>query len=94
MKSLILHIDDKVFIDFGPIVEKWVEEDCRKEAKEIIKNINSFNELESQMELLTLYKFNLQKNGNSFCSHLDLLKWQLVKDGLMDEGGCFGATPD
>jgi len=94
MGSLILYLDEKSFIDFGPMVEKWVEESCRKEAKEIIKNIKNWNDLIWFGKLLELYRYDLQMDGNKFCSHLDWLKWQLVNEGEMSEGGCFGATPD
>ena len=94
MSSLILHLDEKSFIDFGPMVEKWVEESCRKEAKEIIKKIKNWNDLVWFGKLLELYRYDLQMDGNKFCLHLDWLKWQLVKEGEMSEGGCFGATPE
>jgi hypothetical protein len=87
-------LDKENHIDFEPMVEKWVEESCRVEAKEIIIKIIKWNDLFWYGKLLELYGKHIRGDGSGFCLFLDWLKWQLIKEGEMSEGGCFGVTPE
>lgn len=89
MSSLNLKLSENVDIDFGPILKKWVEDECLAESKEIVKHYISKDELLSSFELLSLYQYHLEGKSERFLSHLSLLKWQLVKEEKMKENGCF-----
>ena len=82
-------ISDDITIDFGPFIDEVIGEDCRKEAKEIISNVINSNDLIFTFELLKLYTHYHEKNIDAFDLHLSYLKFKLVKEEKMSEGGCF-----
>jgi len=85
----IVKISDDVIIDFGPFIDEVVEKDCRDEAKEIISKVIGSDDLTLIFEVLKLYVHYIEKNIDAFNLHLSYLKFKLVKNNEMNEGGCF-----
>lgn len=94
MKSTTVKISDNTTIDFGPYIDEIIESECREEAKEIVSKIIDSDDLLLLFETLKLYNHYVEKNTEAFILHLDYLKFKLIKDEKMNEGGCFGATQD
>lgn len=74
-KMDLIHIDE---IDFKEIVNDVIKEDARKEALDIINKSSD----KIKMEFYEYYKNN---NLNSFCLHLDFVKYNLVKEGKIEQ---------
>jgi hypothetical protein len=77
--------------DFKTIIDDWVILDCRNEAYDIIDNLLSWKDIKSYNMTVELIIFHLTDNGNLFLLHLDYVKCQLVKSGIMESGGKFGS---
>jgi len=94
MGSTILKISEDTNIDFKLIVDEMIiSYDCRQEANEIISHTNE-GDFFTKFKLLELYRHYIKKNNESFISYLDNLKVPLIKEKIMSEGGCYGATID
>jgi hypothetical protein len=77
--------------DFEEIVNEWVREDCREEAKEIIKHMLKWDTRYTYVLLIEFIIYHEKGMGNIVCCHLDLMKSKLVEFGKMKPEGCFGS---
>jgi hypothetical protein len=63
-------------------VKYEIREDCVEDALKILALTNELG----RDEFMT---YHFQDNGNICCMVLDKLKYNLIKEGKMEEGGCF-----
>jgi hypothetical protein len=76
--------------DFNDVIDEWINEESRDEAKEIVSNILKWNNLKCTHTILEWIVYIERKMGNQICMHLDYMKYELVKAGIMPLTGKFG----
>lgn len=77
--------------DFNEIIDHWIKEECRKEAKQIIRKMLSWDTRYTYVLLVEFIVYHEKEMGNIVCCHLDFMKSKLVEFKKMKKGGCFGA---
>ena len=77
--------------DFSNIIDLWVNEECRPEAKEIIHHMLKWDTRYTYVLLVEFIVYHEKEMGNIVCSHLDYMKSKLVEFGKMKAAGCFGS---
>ena len=77
--------------DFNKIIDEWVTEECRPEAKEIIYHMLKWDTRYTYTLLVEFIIYHEKGMGNIVGSHLDFMKSKLVDFGKMKSTGCFGS---
>jgi len=77
--------------DFSEIIDEWVTEECRPEAKKIIQHMLKWDTRYTYTLLVEFIIYHEKGMGNIVCSHLDFMKSKLVDFGKMKATGCFGS---
>jgi hypothetical protein len=77
--------------DFNDIIDEWILEECRPEAKEIIHNMLKWDTRYTYTLLVEFIIYHEKGMGNQVCQHLDFMKSKLVDFGKMKAVGCFGS---
>lgn len=76
--------------DFNEVIDEWINEESRDEAKEIIYNMLKWNNIKFFNIIVEWIIYIERKMGNQICMHLDYMKYELVKSGIMQLSGNFG----
>ena len=77
--------------DFNDIIDEWILEECRPEAKEIIHNMLKWDTRYTYTLLVEFIIYHEKGMGNQVCQHLDFMKSKLVDFGKMKSTSCFGS---
>lgn len=80
--------------DFQETINEWIAPEFRKEAQSIIYHILNSHNYKLQSLIIEWVIYIERKKGNLICMHLDLMKNELVKQGIMKKGGNFGLEID
>lgn len=92
MKTLSLKMKIGIVeYDFSDIIDEWVTEECRPEAKEIIHHMLKWDTRYVYTLLVEFIIYHEKGMGNIVCSQLDFMKSKLVEFGKMKAVGCFGS---
>lgn len=73
--------------EYEKIVQKVIRKGCRKEANETLS-------MSTKKGVGEFVKYFKDGKENICCMHLDFLKYELIKKGKMQKGGCFGSPFD
>lgn len=76
--------------DFEEIVTRWINEECRDSALDILRHMLKWDTRYTYTLLVEFIIYHEKGMGNIVCSHLDFMKSKLVDFGKMKAGGCFG----
>ena len=78
--------------DFSDIIDEWIKEECRPEAKEIIYHMLKWDTRYIYTLLVEFIIYHEKGMGNQVCQHLDFMKSKLVDFGKMEISDCFGSS--
>ena len=76
--------------DFNEIIEEWIKEECRREARSIIKKMLSWDTRYTYTLLVELIIYHEKEMGNALCLHMDFMQSKLVEFGKTKKSKCFG----
>ena len=80
-----------VTYNFVEIIDKWFAKEFREEAYEIVDKILNWHDIKS-FEVIVEWCIYIERNmGNQISSHIDYMKYLLVKERIIEKGGKFGA---
>ena len=77
--------------NFNDIIDEWILEECRPEAKEIIHHMLKWDTRYTYTLLVEFIIYHENGMGNQVCQHLDFMKSKLVDFRKMKAVGCFGS---
>ena len=77
--------------DFNDIIDEWILEECRPEAKEIIHHLLKWDTRYVYTLLVEFIIYHEKGMGNQVCQQLDFMKSKLVEVGKIKATGCFGS---
>jgi hypothetical protein len=77
--------------DFNEIIDEWIKDDCREEARDILNRMLKWDTRYTYTLLVEFIIYHEKGMGNQVCQHLDFMKSRLVDFGHMKPGGCFGS---